>query len=120
MGAADETEPRAADASAFRAPATPFGVRGADAMAGDAPERRRDAAPSAGVHFRHTSESRNAPGGAKRLNAAYAKRATLLGSFRVPGPGAFAKGSQAHAAVKDGGVAFGVEADFARADSSER
>ena len=119
-GAADETEPRAADASAFRAPATPFGVRGADAMAGDAPERRRDAAPSAGVHFRHTSESRNAPGGAKRLNAAYAKRATLLGSFRVPGPGAFAKGSQAHAAVKDGGVAFGVEADFARADSSER
>ena len=79
----------------------------------------------AGGQFRHTSEllRRGSSGTAKRSSAsARAKRETLLGSFRVPNPArAFGKASEGKPAAKkgDGGDAFGVTAELARAKLSE-
>lgn len=100
--------------------------------AGGAPESRRTNpnAFGAGGRFRNTSELRNATrkceeGNAKRApSKAAAKKikggATLLGSFRVPGLGAFGKASEGAAGTAgDGGDAFGIEHEFARAELSE-
>ena len=97
--------------------------------AGGAPESRRTNpnAFGAGGRFRNTSELRNAArvGNAKRApSKAAAKKmkgdATLLGSFRVPGLGAFGNESEGAAGTAgDGGDAFGIEAEFARAELSE-
>ena len=119
------TEPASADASlgALVAPEATSG------RAGGAPESRR-ANPNAfgaGGRFRNTSELRNATrvGSAKRAPPKTAAKktkggATLLGSFRVPGLGAFGKASEGAAGTAgDGGDAFGNEAEFARAELSE-
>jgi hypothetical protein len=119
------TELASADASlgALVAPEATSG------RAGGAPESRR-ANPNAfgaGGRFRNTSELRNAArvGSAKRAPPkAAAKKTkggtTLLGSFRVPGLGAFGKASEGAAGTAgDGGDAFGIEAEFARAELSE-
>ena len=120
------TEPASADASleSLVAPEATEAMR-----AGGAPESRRTNpnAFGAGGRFRNTSELRNAArvGNAKRApSKAAAKKmkggATLLGSFRVPGLGAFGNESEGAAGTAgDGGDAFGIEAEFARAELSE-
>ena len=75
--------------------------------------------PLAGGQFRNTSELRRAGTARRRTpQSAAAKTSTLLGSFRVPGLGAFGKGS-ASSSAGIAGDAFGVEAEFARAKLSE-
>ena len=120
------TEPASADASleSLVAPEATEAMR-----AGGAPESRRTNpnAFGAGGRFRNTSELRNAArvGNAKRApSKAAAKKikggATLLGSFRVPGLGAFGNESEGAAGTAgDGGDAFGIEHEFARAELSE-
>jgi hypothetical protein len=78
------------------------------------------ARPLAGGQFRNTSELRRAGTARRRTpqSPKNAKTSTLLGSFRVPGLGAFGKGS-ASTAAEIAGDAFGVEAEFARAKLSE-
>jgi hypothetical protein len=78
------------------------------------------ARPLAGGQFRNTSELRRAGTARRRTpqSPQNAKTSTLLGSFRVPGLGAFGKGS-ASTAAEIAGDAFGVEAEFARAKLSE-
>jgi uncharacterized protein YfaP (DUF2135 family) len=78
------------------------------------------ARPLAGGQFRNTSELRRAGTARRRTpqSPQNAKTTTLLGSFRVPGLGAFGKGS-ASSSAEIAGDAFGVEAEFARAKLSE-
>ena len=122
------TEPASVDAS-LESLVAPEATSG---NAGSAPESRRTNpnAFGAGGRFRNTSELRNATrkceeGNAKRApSKAAAKKikggATLLGSFRVPGLGAFGKASEGAAGTAgDGGDAFGIEHEFARAELSE-